>query len=115
MGSYNGICELTNLPIEKGDEVIVIPVAKSKDGKENTLTYYPFDNFWLFAFPFRGIYDGYGSIKEEGLKIDHVNKYMLFNDHTYCDSESNLFKSVDIPELFKQHINSLELYYFDVI
>lgn len=45
MGSYNGICELSNLPIEEGDEVIVIPVAKSKVERENTLTYYPFDNF----------------------------------------------------------------------
>ena len=102
MGSWNGICELSNLPIEEGDEVIVIPVAKNKLKMENTLAYYPFDNFWLLAFPFRGIYDGYGSIKNEGIKIDHVNKYLLFKDHTYCDSKSNLFKCEDIPEMIRQ-------------
>ena len=49
MGSYNGICELTNLPIEEGDEVIVIPVAKELSRMDNTLAYYPFDNFWLLV------------------------------------------------------------------
>lgn len=102
MGSYNGICELSNLPIEEGDEVIVIPVAKSKVERENTLTYYPFDNFWLLAFPFRGIYDGYGSIKNEGLKIDEININLLLNDHTYCDNKSNLLKCEDIPKMIEQ-------------
>ena len=66
MGSWNGTCFLTNLPIGGGDPVKAFILTPSPYYKPHTLntcgTSYPTDRYKLVGLGFDGEYDGYGSV-----------------------------------------------------
>lgn len=63
MGCWNATCNISNLPIFWGDEVVLIPLVKisSKETKFNPC--YPTDNFVPLGFPIFGEYDDYGRLE----------------------------------------------------
>lgn len=67
MGCYNGTCGFSNLPINRGDEVVFIPLVKqqTKDWQypDAGVSMYSTLNFRPFMFPVRGTYDDYGGVE----------------------------------------------------
>ena len=78
MGSWNATCHLSNLPIRRGEKVVVI-VYTEKDSYEATKGYYNFypnSCFTPFLPPiYGGVYDDYGRI--EGDNLEENNKIVL--------------------------------------
>ena len=78
MGSWNATCHLSNLPIRRGEKVVVI-VYTEKDSYEATkgyYNYYPNSCFTPFLPPiYGGVYDDYGRINGENLEEN--NKIVL--------------------------------------
>ena len=78
MGSWNATCHLSNLPIRRGEKVVVI-VYTEKDSYEATKGYYNFypnSCFTPFLPPiYGGVYDDYGRI--EGDDLEENNKVVM--------------------------------------
>lgn len=78
MGSWNATCHISNLPIRRGEKVVVIVYAE-KDSYEATKGYYNFypnSCFTPFLPPiYGGVYDDYGRINGENLEEN--NKIVL--------------------------------------
>ena len=91
MGCFNGICELSNLPINYGDEVIVIPVMKAHKVDIEGLTTYPLNNYIPIGFPFKSTYNDYGGIEnDDELDIsDKNNKNIILSRDYYSISDED--------------------------
>lgn len=109
MGCWNATCNVSNLPIFYGDEVVLIPLMKVKD-KTRFNTCYATDNFVPFAFPIFGKYDEYGGLEE--IVPDKLNETLLrsYEYWHFRDEEYNDKKSEYIPiseKSFEQFVNDV--------
>lgn len=73
------LCHLTGLPINEGDEVIVLPVSY-KVPTDSSLCYHAEECAHLFALPFRAVMGEYNRVEQAGpessLLIEFVNEYL---------------------------------------
>lgn len=63
MGCWNATCNISNLPIYAGDDIVLILLMQTTQNVEFNVCY-PTDNFVPYAFPIFGKYDDYGGIEE---------------------------------------------------
>jgi hypothetical protein len=75
MGCFNKIGMVSSLPIEAGDECVLILMSKSNFGKDISGSVYSHDFFVPTFLPLFGDYNDYGSI--ENVKETSVTKYIL--------------------------------------
>lgn len=61
MGSWNESCAISNLPIFADDEVYLLVLAENPWNDKNRC--YPETFFAPYAYPFKGVYNDYGSIE----------------------------------------------------
>lgn len=109
MGCWNATCNVSNLPIFYGDEIVLIPLMKVKN-KTRFNTCYATDNFVPFAFPIFGKYDEYGGLEE--IVPDKLNETLLrsYEYWHFRDEEYNNKKSEYIPiseKSFEQFVNDV--------
>ncbi len=109
MGCWNATCNVSNLPIYYGDEVVLIPLMKVKN-KTRFNTCYATDNFVPFAFPIFGKYDEYGGI--EDIVPDELNEtllrsyeYWYYYDEEYTDRENKLIPIAE--KNFERFVNDV--------
>lgn len=117
MGCWNGTCNISNMPIFKGDKVVLIPLMKVHEGTAFN-TCYPSDNFIPLGFPIIGYYNDYGGLYD--IEISDVNReYFKSLDFYFvgCDEEEP-YKRVKKYENFEDFVNdvlcSVEGCYLDV-
>lgn len=65
MGSYNGTCGISQLPIREGDRIVVFPlIARGKSHVGGSSWVYSNDLFEPLTPPLLGTYDDYGGIQQ---------------------------------------------------
>lgn len=66
MGSWNGTCGLSQMPIREGDRVLLFPLIKDKHAKNGGVGFsYSHNQYAPISIPLLGVYNDYGSIKGE--------------------------------------------------
>ena len=81
MGCWNATCNISNLPIYAGDEIVLIPLIQTtKDAEFNVC--YPTDNFVPYAFPVFGQYDDYGGIEKIQVMPENEKLILSYNFYT---------------------------------
>ncbi len=73
MGCWNETCYITNLPIFSGDPIVVIPLMKIREGRENPHPCEVADNYMPIAFPIFGKYNDYGGIEDATTSSENAN------------------------------------------
>ena len=66
MGSWNGTCGITRLPILSGEPIIALLIAEAGYGNKREAGYHCYVNdlFCPIVLPFKGTYNDYGSITD---------------------------------------------------
>lgn len=81
MGSWNGTCGITQLPILRGDKVVVFPIMKNEYAYDKGGGVVRSDNYFVpITVPFEGKYDDYGKVEDitddNNLSFNHLS-YIL--------------------------------------
>ena len=88
MGCFNVACSISNISIDSGDPVVLIPLEVSQFpsgiGDKNLYLIYSRCFYYPAAFPIKGFYDDYG-----GIEHIEMNEAFLFNCHWYGKDISN--------------------------
>lgn len=94
MGSFNVACSISNISIDSGDPIVLIPLElaqfPSQIGDKNLYLIYSHCFYAPAAFPFKGFYDDYGGIEDI-----EMNESFLFNCQWYK-------KDIQNPESINQ-------------
>lgn len=103
MGCWNETCMLSNLPIEYGDEIVVIPLIQDNQN-EIFYSYYPADNY-LPLPPVVGKYNNYGNIEN----IDFSNNLLhLYQSLPFKRLENEKYIDINITaESFEDFIRNI--------
>lgn len=75
MGSWNGTCGLTNLPITSGERAVWLPLMSTRH--PGAIYYNPSDLYMPMGFAIRGSYNDYGCIE----KIDETTPAKLMLEY----------------------------------
>lgn len=117
MGSWNGTCGLTQMPIVDGDKVVLFPVMKNKhaDNGGGGFTY-AHNQYSAISLPLYGEFDDYGGIenisKNENFVLDHfvkLAKRKLFTiDEKKLEREKSCFDKTitETPRNVKELVDS---------
>jgi hypothetical protein len=98
MGSWNGTCGLTQLPIKDGDEVVVILLEKRTDKVEPGGGYCYSNHFFTpCSLPLFGIYDDYGSVENVKGNVEEVFRHFKkrFEHEKYMIAEGEKPKNIE--------------------
>jgi hypothetical protein len=88
MGSWNGTCALSQMPIVHGEKVVLFPLVKSPSAENGGGGYcYSTNQYSPMTIPLFGVFDDYGGIE----KIDKNKEYVY-----------NLFKLFEEKKMFKK-------------
>lgn len=101
MGSWNGTCGLTQLPIHSGDPVKLVFLKKSsyaEDSFKGGGFCYEDRLFEPLFTPIEGIYNDYGCIEnilvKDNVILDYINKESMFKDYDF-DTVEEFVHSVE--------------------
>ena len=91
MGCFNVACSISNISINSGDPIVLIPleVAKYAEqiGSKNLYLIYSRCFYYPAAFPIKGDYDDYG-----GIENIEMNEAAKFNEKWYQTSINDLWE-----------------------
>ena len=103
MGCWNATCNISNLPINYGDKIVLIPLVKIKE-KASFNNCYPTGTFVPYAFPIVGSYDDYGGI-EKVISFPENEKLLRSYEYFFEDRENaGEFNPVEQNESFEEFV-----------
>lgn len=108
MGTFNGTCYLSHLPIAHNEEVILIPLIKTLDAEENNCCYAT-DNYMPFGLPICGHYNEYGGLENPHTIESNLVFYRQFNYYKYIDdmAHPNSFCKMSQYEDVEDFVNEI--------
>lgn len=106
MGSWNGTCAVTRLPIFSGDPVVLIPIVE-RPSYDGGMLVHSTDAWMPFSLPIRGTYNDYGSIEpvedwHTADLIEHLNKVVDFT--TGDDGDIRMWQHEEYDEVAKKYV-----------
>ena len=105
MGSWNGTCGVTHLPIYSGDDVVLLFLTNggAKDFSNGMI--YPNQSWSPCFFPVYGKYDDYGSVEE-------IDESSCITSATYKIKKSTLIRGAvrDMINNLNKDIKLLDFY-----
>ena len=108
MGSWNGTCGISNLPIEHGDEVVLFIIREKNLSECRGGGFYaPADLFEPISLPIIGRYKGYGlidNIENENLILPKIVKMFEKNKLLYFSKDESILdiKKASLYEIIKE-------------
>lgn len=105
MGCWNATCNISNLPIYAGDEIVLILLMQTTKNVEFNVCY-PTDNFVPYAFPIFGKYNDYGGI--EKIQISPENEKLIRSYDFYTtgrDEYGKPYVILEINDSFEDFVN----------
>lgn len=115
MGCWNATCNISHLPIQYQDKIVLILLINGSN-KHTTNTCYATDNFQQFAMPIRGEYDDYGGIKNIETSLANENLIKSYQYYQKIEQQgTEQFQEIENCNDFEELVNTLldntETYY----